>query len=82
MLAKSINGALANYLKGRTLAQVQIRNVEGRKVEGFLRILGGEAERLLVDFKATSTPQGGISSLEVGGKKISLVVRATTRLKH
>jgi hypothetical protein len=69
-----MKAALANYLKGRRLAQVQIRNVEGSKVEGFLGILGGEAERLLVDFKATSTPQGGLSSLEVGGKKISLVV--------
>jgi hypothetical protein len=74
ILAKSIKEALANYLKGRRLAQVQIRNVEGSKVEGFLWILGGEADRRLVDFKATSTPQGGLSSLEVGGKKISLIV--------
>ena len=70
ILPRNIKGALANYLKGRRLVQVQIRSVEGGKVEGFLWIMGGKADRLLVDFKANSTPQGGLSSLEVGGKKI------------
>jgi hypothetical protein len=74
VFAKGIKGALENYLKGRRLVRVQIRHVEGSKTEGFLKIEGGKAERLLVDFKATSTPQGGLSSLEVGGKKISLAV--------
>jgi hypothetical protein len=79
-LSRSIQAALEkNYLKGRRLVRVKIRQVEGNSIEGFLKIEETKGERLLVDFRATSTPQGGLSSLEVGGKKISVVVGAKTR---
>jgi hypothetical protein len=74
VLGKNIRDALTTYLEGRKLHLVIIREVEGRKVEGFLKIGGEGGERLLLDFKATSTPQGEISSLEVSGKKITLPV--------
>lgn len=79
VLAKNIRGALENYLKGRRLVRVQIRHVEGSKTEGFLKIEGGRGERLLVDFRATSAPQGGLSALWVGGNKISLLAGAPTK---
>ena len=70
-LAKDIKRALESYLEGKELVRVQIRHVEGRRIDGFLKIEGGKAEPILIDFKATSTLKGGLSSLEVGGKKIS-----------
>ena len=79
VLTKSIREALGTYLKGRKLVRVRIRHVEGSKIEGFLKIEGGKAERLLLDFKATSTLHSGLSSLEVGGKKIPLDVGTTTK---
>jgi hypothetical protein len=79
LLTKSLKGALENYLAGRKLVRVQIRHVDGSRTEGFLKIEGGKGERLLVDFKATTTPQGRLSFLEVGGKKISLDDGATTK---
>jgi hypothetical protein len=79
MLTKSIKGALGDYLGGRKLVRVKIRHVEGGKAEGFLKIEGGKAERLLIDFRATSTAQGELSSLEVGGKKISLVATPVSK---
>jgi hypothetical protein len=73
-LTRSIRGVLESYLDGRKLVRVKVRQVEGKNVEGFLKIYGGKGERLLVDFRATSTPLGGLSSLEVGGKKIALAL--------
>jgi hypothetical protein len=70
---------LESFPNGRRLVRVQIRQVEGSRTEGFLKIEGVEGERFLVDFRATSTPQGRLSSLEVGGKKISVVVGTNTR---
>jgi hypothetical protein len=72
-IARAIKGALTGYLSGRRLVKVKIRQIEGRSVEGFLKIDGGRAERVLVDFTATTTREGALSSLEVGGKKVSLV---------
>jgi len=72
-LARSIRGALDGYLAGRKLVKVKIRHVEGRSFDGFLKIEGRSGERLLVDFGATTTQEGALSSLEVGGRKISLV---------
>jgi hypothetical protein len=71
---KIIRGPLEEYLNGRRLVQVKIRKSEGRNVEGFLKIDAGGGERILVDFKATKSPQGGLSSLDVGGRKIPLVL--------
>jgi hypothetical protein len=77
-LARSIRGALEGYLGGRRLVMVKIRQVEGSRVEGFLKIEGARGERLLVDFEAT-THEGALSSLHVGGRKISLVVGPTQK---
>jgi hypothetical protein len=71
-IARTIRGALEGYLGGRRLVKIKIRQVEGRNVHGFLKIEGGRGERLLVDFKAVTTQEGSLSSLEVGGRKISL----------
>ncbi len=78
-IARSIRVALEDYLDGRKLVVVKIRQVEGKNIEGFLKIDGGKGERLLVDFKATATPQGGLSSLEVGGRRIAVDDSATTK---
>jgi hypothetical protein len=78
-LMRNIRVALEDYLNGRRLVRVKIRQVEGRSVEGFLKIEGGKGERLLVDFNATKTPQGGLSSLEVGGRKVSLAPDAAAK---
>jgi len=78
-LARSIRGRLEDYLEGRRLVNVKIRQVEGMNIEGFLKIAGGKGERLLVDFRATATPQGGLSSLEVGGRKIAVDDGGPTR---
>lgn len=78
-LAKSVRVALEGYLKGRKLVEVKTRQVEGRSVDGFLKIEGEKGERLLLDFKATTTRDGALSSLEVGGRKISLAVGPAAR---
>ena len=80
-LARSIRGSLEGYLGGRRLIKVKIRQVEGSSVEGFLKIEGGRGERLLVDFEAT-THDGALSSLHVGGRKVSLVVGPAERRTH
>jgi hypothetical protein len=74
-----IRAGLENSLEGWKLVGVKIRRVEGKNVEGFLKIDGGKGERLLVDFKATATPEGGLSSVEVGGKKIPLASGQATK---
>jgi hypothetical protein len=79
VLARGIKVALEEYLKGKRLLRVQVRHVHGGKTEGFLKIEGSNSERLLVDFRATSTPKGEIASLEIGGRKIPLAASATTR---
>ena len=71
-VARSIRGALDDYLARRKLVKVKIRQVEGKTVDGFLKIEGRRGERLLVDFGATTTQEGTLSSLDVGGRKISL----------
>jgi len=81
-LAKSIRAALEGYLKGRKLVEVKIRQVEGRSVDGFVKIEPEKGERLLVDFKASTTLEGALLSLEVGGRKISLDAALNTRRTH
>jgi hypothetical protein len=76
--ARSIRGAMEVYLQGRKLVMVKVREVKGKNIEGFLKI-GGKGERLLIDFRATATSQGGLSSLEVGGRKISVAPGPTTK---
>jgi len=71
-VARRIRGALDAYLGGRKLLEVKIGQLDGRSVSGFLKIEGKKGERLLVDFTATTTQEGGLSSLEVSGRKISL----------
>jgi hypothetical protein len=81
-LARNIRGALQDYLSGRKLISVKIRQAEGKRVEGFLKIEGEKGERLLVDFNAAATPQGALSSLEVGGRKIVVDHSAMTKRMH
>lgn len=81
-LARSIRAQLGGYLNGRKLLSVKIRQAEGRNIEGFLKIEGGKGERLLVDFTATETAEGGLSSLEVGGRKISLTPGPAAKRTH
>jgi len=66
--------ALGGYLsKGQRVAQIKIRHSEGNRIDGFLLVTSEDArERSLLDFQATLTPQGGLSSLEVGGGKVDL----------
>lgn len=71
-IGRDVRRALGGYLQGRKLVKFQIRRAEGGKVEGFLKIEGGSGERTLVDFKAVAAIDGGLSSLEVGGKRILL----------
>ena len=71
MLLKSVRAALDNYLQGRKLVAVKFRQIEGNNLYGFLK-MEGKGERHLVDFKATATPEGRLSSLEVDGKRITL----------
>jgi len=78
-LRRTIRTALEHSLQGWKLVGVKIRRVEGKSIEGFLKIDEGKGERLLVDFKATATPEGGLSSVEVGGKKISLTAGHVTK---
>ena len=81
-IERRIRVALDGYLGGRELLKVKIRQVEGRSVDGFLKIEGGRGERLLVDFKAATTQEGALSSLEVGGRKISLDAGPQARRAH
>lgn len=78
-LAKSMSRILQGYLNGRRLVTVKIRLVEGKSVDGFLKITGEKGERLLVDFKATATPQGQVSSLQVGARNIPLEAGASSK---
>ena len=71
-LRRVVRATLEHSLGAWKLVGVKIRRVEGKNIEGFLKIDEGKGERLLVDFKATATPEGALSSVEVGGKKIAL----------
>jgi RNase P/RNase MRP subunit POP5 len=71
-LRRVVRSTLENSLGDWKLVGVKIRRVEGENIEGFLKIDEGKGERLMVDFKATATQDGALSSVEVGGKKIAL----------
>ena len=79
LLSRTIQVALQDYLHGRRLAQVKVRQIEGDKIEGFLKIEGNKGESLLVDFRVTSTPKGRLSSLEVDGQKVAVHAGAMTK---
>jgi hypothetical protein len=81
-VARRIRGALDDYLGDRKLVKVKIRQLDGRSVDGFLKIEGRKGERLLVDFKAITTQQGELSSLEVAGRRISLDAGPSARRTH
>ncbi len=68
----SVRSAVRSYLKvGEEIVEVKISQSEGNKVYGFVKVRNrGEHQYSLFDFKATSTPQGGLSFLEVNGRKI------------
>ena len=71
-----------SYFKGRKLVGLKIREVEGNNVQGFLKISNAKGERQLVDFKATSTPHGGLAALEVDGRKIPILGISPSKRAH
>ncbi len=71
-LLRSIRATVEGRLKGRKLVSLKIRQVEGKKVDGILKIEGVKGELQMVDFKASTGPHGSLSYLEVGGRRISL----------
>jgi len=59
--------------KGQKVIQVKVRLIEGHRIYGFLLIDNEDAhERFLLDFQASLTVGGEVSSLEVGDKKIDV----------
>ncbi|HUI01401.1 MAG TPA: hypothetical protein VLX56_07210 [Nitrososphaerales archaeon] len=75
----AVRTALGEYLRGRRLVRVQVRRVEGRTVEGFLKIQGPNGERSLEDFSATMDQDGALSLLVVGGKRVGVARRSSAR---
>ncbi len=75
-LAGNIRRALTSHFGGeQKVLQVKIRRVEKDRVDGFLRVRSTEKhESFLLDFQATSTSQGEVSSLEVDGKKAAIQI--------
>jgi hypothetical protein len=73
-LLRSIRTTLENHLKGRRLVSLKVRQIEGKKVDGILKIEGLKGELQMVDFKATTGPKGTLTFLEVGGRRISSAV--------
>ncbi len=71
-LLSNIRRSLSSYFEGeQKVVQVRIGRVEEDNVYGFLKVRSSEKhENFLLDFQATATPQGAVSSLEVDGKKI------------
>ncbi len=80
-LLKSVRASMESHLKGRRVVSLKVRQVEGRNIDGILKIEGVKGELQMVDFKATtgSGPQGALSYLEVGGRKIIQSQRSPTR---
>lgn len=59
--------------KGQKVIQVKVRLIEGHRIHGFLLIrIEDRHEKFLLDFQATLTSDGEVSSLEVGDKKIDV----------
>ena len=57
----------------RRVIDVKIRSIDAYKVHGFVRLASEKTEdSFLLDFEATITQQGTLSSLWVGGKKFPL----------
>lgn len=73
MLSK-FRKALGGYMrKGQKVIQVKVRLIEGHRIYGFLLVRSEDKdEKFLLDFQATLTSDGEVSSLEVGGKKIDV----------
>ena len=73
-LKSPISKAVESYLKGGRLTQVRIRRLEGRVVQGFIKI-ESKGERHLLDFEAEVSRTGRLSSLAIGGRKICAGVK-------
>ncbi len=66
--------ALSSYMKrSQKVIQVKVRLIEGHRIYGFLLVMNEDThEKFLLDFQATLTADGSVSSLEVGGKRVDV----------
>jgi len=77
-ILRSIRKELATYLEGEErLVRVKIGRIENSKVYGFVKLESEATHRHFLhthflDFEATSTCQGALSSLEVDGRKVTI----------
>jgi hypothetical protein len=55
------------------LVRLKIGRIENNRVYGFVKLESEDTHRyFLLDFEATSTCQGALSSLEVDGRKLTI----------
>lgn len=71
-LLRSVRATMEGRLKGRKLVALKIRQVEGKVVDGILKIESAKGELQMVDFKAFLGAGGSVSILEVGGRRITI----------
>ncbi len=76
ILVRKIRSALGSHFGAdRRIIQVETTRVEDDKVYGFLKVRNEKThENFLLDFQASRTLGGTLSSLEVDGKRIALRV--------
>jgi hypothetical protein len=61
------------------LVRIKIGRIANNKIYGFIKMESEETHRhFLLDFEATSTCQGELSSLEVDGRKVPLHTEIST----
>jgi len=59
--------------KGQKVLQLKVRHIEGQTIYGFLLVRSEDKrKKFLLDFQATITSDGEVSSLEVAGKSIEV----------
>jgi len=62
------------------LVRVKIGRVANNKVYGFVKMESEQTHKhFLLDFEATSTCQGELSSLEVDGRKVTIRTEDSTQ---
>jgi hypothetical protein len=71
-IIRTVRTSLGSSLKGKRIVSVKIRQLEGNNVEGILKLKTEKGELQMVDFKAVAQEQDSLSSLELGGRRISI----------